>query len=908
MKTRLALILAGFGILAGCDDASVNSVGAKPPAPAPAPVVPPAPRLRLDEVCPGNLDYKDERGEDPGWVEIRNLTDSVQSLGGMRLRGKGGDGPGWRLPDSSLEPGGRLLVFMSGLDRRRIAPPGDSVSLFVAKASVWTDSMNDPPGHSRWNPWQLTSLYGKLPGGVPAISAEMIKADNSGTDIEWSSVTVMAKLPGSKVMDVTGRDRLVLRATIPAGQMLAIRLCEEGAECWRGSAVQIKGTGVELDRYEVSLLGVKSNWAKLNGIAYEPPENLLGSYRFTVTDLWAYRSGLNPHASFELSRKGGEITLEDTSGLVTETVKYPEMPDDASWVRDSASGTFSLRRNPTPKASNPVGIAPALLPAPAFATASGFHAAPLVVQVGEVIGATVRCAEGGALPTASSPSVGSGIRLDSSAVVRCAAFAADGSHGPAATGTFLLGESVSLPVIVVTADSNALFQFDSGILVKGPNAGVDFPHFGANFWRDVEIPANIEMFEQGKRSFSLPAGIGIFGNYSRANDKKSLSVQFREEYGARRVEWPLFPNHPELRRFKGFALRNGGNNCGKDYVRDALMTSLTEGRNIEYQMSRHVVVFLNGKYWGIYELREKLDPDYLETRFGIDPSAVDQIKNGGEVQAGTVTHWNATVQQFMTRDLSNSAGYAQARELVDVDNYADYLATQIWTSNTDWPANNTRAWRVRSPSTPWRMMLFDLDFGLGSIGGQRDMLDYLADTSIAADGYPNGEYSTVFFRRLAANPGWRERFINRVGVLLSTNFSATRVQAALDSMQASIAAEVPRDQVRWKYNAKVQVNELKKMATFIKVRPGQVRDDFRNFFQLGNDAKVALSTPVGRVEVDGLSVGAGYAGTHFAGHALNLSVVAPTGARFVRWSDGVTSIQRRVTVPDSGLVLKAEFQ
>jgi hypothetical protein len=907
MTARSAAILAVLGLLLGCDD----EVRVTSASPGPVTVVPPAlvaSGLRLEEVCPGNIDYKDERGEDPGWVEIRNLTDSVKSMGAFRLRGEAGDGPGWRLPDSMLPPGERLLVFMSGLDRRRIVPAGDSVSLFVAKATAWSDSMNTPAGHSRWSPWQLPSLYGKLPGGTSAISAELVKADNSETELEWSSVTVNAKLPGGKVTDLSGKDRLVVRATIPVGQALAIRLCEEGAECWRGSAVQIKGTGVELDRYEVSLLGVKANLARLNGISYEPPENMLGTYRFTVTDLWAYRSALHPHASFELSRKGGEITLEDTSGISTETVQYPAMPDDASWVRDSATGLFSLRRTPTPRASNPTGAAPALLPAPVFVTPSGFHAAPLVVQVAAVDGATVRCAEGGTLPTSRSLSALDGVRLDSSGVVRCAAFAADGSHGPVATGTFLLGEAVTLPVIAVTADSNALFQYDTGILVKGPSAGVAFPYFGANFWRDVEIPAHIEMFEQGKRSFSLPAGIGIFGNYSRANDKKSLSVQFREQYGARRLDWPLFPKRPELTRFKGFALRNGGNNCGRDYVRDALMASLTEGRNIEHQLSRHVVVFLNGKYWGIFDLREKLDPDYLETRFGIDPAMVDQIKNGGEVQAGTVTHWNQTVQQFMTRDLSDSAGFAQARELLDVDNYADYLATQIWASNTDWPANNTRAWRVRSPSTPWRMMLFDLDFGLGSIGGQKDMLGYLADTTLPKDGYPNGEYSTVFFRRLAGNPTWRERFINRMCVLLSTNFSATRAQAALDSMQASIAAEVPRDQARWKFSAWIQTSELRKMAAFIKLRPGQVRDDFRNFFQLGNDAKLSLSTSTGRLEVDGLAVGSSYVGTHFAGHAVNLSAVAPTNARFLRWSDGVTAQQRRVVVPDSGLVLSAVYQ
>lgn len=906
MKRALPL---GFlvGLVLGCDDNAVAPVASVPKTTVPqADTAGPA-ALRLEEICPGNVDLKDERGEDPGWVEIRNLTDSVQSLGRWRLRGNGPEEI-WRLPDSGLAPGARQLVFLSGLDRRRIAPAGDSVSLFLARAYAWSDSMNTPSGHSRWSPWQLEDLYGKLPDGTPAISAEMVKADNSETELEWSSVNVGANLPGNKVLDITGRDRLVMVATLPAGQLLTLRFCEDGAECWKGASVQFKGTGVERDRYEVSLLDVSANFTRLKGVSYEPPQNALGTFRFTVTGLWAYRSALHPHASFQLSRKGGSLAFEDTSGRVTETVKYPGMDDDASYVRDSATGLFSVRMRPTPGGSNPAGVLPVPLPAPAFVQPSGFHAAPLRVRLGSVPGAVVRCAEGGALPVASSPSAEDGVLLDSSAVVRCAAFTADGSHGDYATGTFLLGESVSLPVVAVTADSNALFQRDTGIYATGPDASPAFPYFGANFWRDVEIPAHVEMFENGRRNFSLPAGIGIYGNYSRANAKKSLSVKFREGYGARRVEWPLFPNHPELRRFKGFGLRNNGGNCGKDYVRDALMTSLTEGRGIEYQLSRHVVVFLNGKYWGIYELREKLDADYLDTRFGHDPSTVELLKNGSEVQAGTATHWNTVIRDFMTHGFADSAKLQRAGTMLDLDNYSDYVATEIWASNTDWPANNFRTWRRHDLATPWRHMLFDLDAGLGSFGGMKDMLEYLYDTSLAPSDYPNGDYSTVFFRRLAANPAWRERFINRTAALLSTNFSTQRAQAALDSMQAVIAAEVPRDQVRWGFKAATQVSELKTITTFLRLRPAQVRDDFRNTYALGADAPVTLTAVGGTLRLDGLELGSAYAGTHYAGHPVNLEAVAPAGMVFAGWSDGATEVRRKAVVPEGGLTLTATFR
>lgn len=900
--------IAALALLLSCDVSDSN-----PPVPVPGkdPVgVDSAPRtpLVIEEIVPGNVDLLDERGEDPGWVELSNTADTSVPLGAWRFRGTSSDGTGWRLPDTLLPPKGRMLVFFSGLDRRQMVPSGDTSVGFTLQGHAWSDSLNDPPGRSSFGPWEIPGkLRGQLgPEGVQALSATMTLRDPDGTGLDWSAAEVAMTMPGGLV-DVSGRDRLLMRATIPEGQPLVLRFCEEAQECWKGATLRLVGTGRRLDAYDLSLLGVGTDFSKLAAVYFVPPTGRFGTYRLTVTDLRFYRSALRPHASFELHRKGGVLHLEDTSGIPRQSVAYPEMPATASWARLPPTREYARRDAPSPGSENPSIPAPEVLPAPVFLTATGHHALPVVVRLQPVPGAVVRCAAAGAPPSASSPAATDGIRLDSTGALSCAVFDSTGRSGPVESGFFLVGEKPSLPVVSVVVDDRAMFDSTTGLYMEGPNASAADPHYGANYWEDTELPASVEFHEKdGRRAFSEKAGVGIFGNWSRAKPKRPLSIQFREKYGARRIDWPLFPQRPELTRFKGFGLRNMGGDYQSGFSRDAIGTSLTEGRDLEYQLSRHVVVYLNGRYWGIYDMREKLDADYLDTRFGLPSDGIDLLKNGGEVQAGTASGWNAMVDWFMDADLSDSASLSKAAGMLDLDNMATYLAAEIWSSNTDWPANNLRSWRRTAPAAPWRMMLFDLDGGLAGFSGENDMFAFLGDSTVVAD-YPNGPRSTVFFRKLSANPAWRARFANRLCALLATNFSSARALAVLDSMQAEHAAEKVRDAARWNIARATQTSADSRLRSFLRRRPAQVLDHMRAWYGLGDTAKVVLSAVGGKVLLEGYDLPATYQGTHFEGLPIRLQAKSTTGT-FEGWSDGETSAERVVVPGPEGVNLVARFR
>ncbi|MBK8801276.1 MAG: CotH kinase family protein [Fibrobacteres bacterium] len=886
------------------DPASVN---------APAVSQPPANRdslaLRVTEICPANATLSDHFGEDPGWVELENRSQDTLDLSRYWLSGRTKDGPGWRLPPLRLAPGARQTVFASGRDLPEEAPATDSLIPTITTSGRWSDGDSPEGGLSRVRAWEFGTgtFSGLLADGTKGYSWNLILGDNQTVGVPWSSAEGTV---GFATVDLSSRDRVWLRATIPAGQPIWVGLCQANVECWKAPQLQLVGTGKPLDFYDVALSEFGEDRSKTSGFRFTPPKNLVGEFKLTFSRAIFYKSARHPHANFKLQREGAILVLTDSTKRLSDTVQYPATEGETSWALDSATGKWSLAQLSTPGRANPASTLASALTAVRFATAPGFHSSPFTLRLEPMNGAQIRCELGGGQPTASSRLADAGLALDSSTTASCAAFAADGGHGPVTTGTFLLDLPKNLGVIAISADSASLFDVDSGLTTLGPKASALHPYFGANFWKDKEIPAHVELFENGARSFAIRSGISIFGNWSRAAEKKSFSVQFREKYGPTHLKHPLFPHHPQYTKFKGFGLRNNGGNYGKDYVRDALMTSLGESRGQDFQLSRHVVVYINGRYAGIYDLREKLDADWVDTRHGIDPANIDLIKNNTEVQAGSIVDWNDLRNTLNTLASDDEAGWAKIANRLDIDNTMDYLAAELYWQNTDWPSNNSRCWRRNSPASKWRMMMFDMDFGLGSLGGDHteDPFTRLVDSSLEWDAYPNGQGSTVIARRILGRKVLRDRFINRMLVQMATNLSPAVALRAYDSMRTYLGSEVDLDVKRWNLKPADLATADGEIRTFLSHRAPSLRETMATVLGLDAQQPVALSAPGGSIRIEDIPVGEAYAYPHYSGIPIQVEAVSATGREFQDWSDGVTSAKRTVTPGTNSVNLVARFR
>src|SRR5690606_35043493 len=130
--------------------------------------------------------------------------------------------------------------------------------------------------------------------------------------------------------------------------------------------------------------------------------------------------------------------------------------------------------------------------------------------------------------------------------------------------------------------------------------------------------------------------------------------------------------------------------------RDAMMQALGKGMRMDTQDYRPAVVFLNGEYWGILNLRERYDQHYLARTYGVNPDNVDHLANHNEVDQGDATHYQQTIQYIQNNNLANDDNFRELQTRIDTDNYMDYTIANIFTDNRDWPGNNIDYWRLRT--------------------------------------------------------------------------------------------------------------------------------------------------------------------------------------------------------------------
>ncbi|MBO4775257.1 MAG: CotH kinase family protein, partial [Lachnospiraceae bacterium] len=302
-------------------------------------------------------------------------------------------------------------------------------------------------------------------------------------------------------------------------------------------------------------------------------------------------------------------------------------------------------------------------------------------------------------------------------------------------------------LISITIDDELLYDYETGIFINGKKydealaAGypVD-PWTPRNYNQrgtEWERLAHIDFFEKdGSLVLSQICGVRVAGGTSRGASIKSLKLVAGSQYdGNDRFNYPFFEgaknvDGEQITSFKKLVLRNPRNDIGGTMVRDQLLHKLGGVVNVDYQEGRNAVVFLNGKYYSIMCLHESLDADYYEDHYFVNKNSVasflirsDQYQFRYKQESGTEEQFKAfraDMNYLIYNDLSGPKGLNKIKEVIDVQNFCDYMAYQIFIVNRDWPHNNVLVWKYFGPENSsvkamdgrWRFVLKDLDFGL----------------------------------------------------------------------------------------------------------------------------------------------------------------------------------------------------
>ncbi len=494
--------------------------------------------------------------------------------------------------------------------------------------------------------------------------------------------------------------------------------------------------------------------------------------------------------------------------------------------------------------------------------------------------------------------------------IRARAFLPNGYGGEVATHSYLVHETgsqrYSMPLVSINAHAGAFFDADTGIYVHGNHN--NYFQRGEEWERLVHL----EFFEKnGNLAFSQDMGTRIHGGTSRNRPRKSLRMYARSDYGTTWVEYPLFPDK-DIDAYKRFLLRNSGNDWGDAIFRDAFMQSLLKDMGLDLQYSRPAIVFINGEYWGIHNIRDRLDNRYIQTHYGLDDEMDYTIlERHGELDRGNpdgVQHYWDMLGFLESPGVGDPDNYAEIKTRMDVDNFMNYQIGQIYVMNTDWPGNNIQYWRyytdTYTPDAPpgldgrWRWQVFDLDFGFGlnfdyvtgvNEGPAHNTLAFALEPN--GPDWPNPPWSTFILRALIENQDFRNRFIARFSDLLNTAFETAHVLDQLETWHELYLPEMPEHIHRWRMPDGLDhwESEIEVMRDFATQRTAYMRQYLAEAFELGEETSLHINIvnpSQGRVRVNTVEINGNsqpWTGTYFKDMMIKLEALPYPGHRFSHW-------------------------
>ena len=618
------------------------------------------------------------------------------------------------------------------------------------------------------------------------------------------------------------------------------------------------------------------------------------------------------HVNAKLGSSGEDIGLfaSDGTTLIDSRTFSTQFSDVSEGRTPNAGSDWDYYPDPTPNAAN--DTEPGLLKAdePTSSLSSGLYNNIQTVTLSTPIAdGTIHYTTDGSIPTAGSTEYTGTITISQTTPLRAITIADGYQDSDPATFNYLFDVSHTVPIITITAGDDILFDPATGM----------YP----NYTEDIEIPAHVELIEpNGTVGFSQIAEIEIHGSASAVIPQKSIALKAKKSLGGKEFEYAVFPDLG-FDAYRSLIVRNSGQDNNLSMFRDALVSSLVRDLTdvdgiitkpkLYTQGFRPSVVYINGEYWGIYNLRERTDKRYLKVHFDLDEDEVDLIEGFDEVKEGDADDWNDLLAFLNTTDLTNDANFEILKTRIDVDHFLDYNVFNVFNDNHDWPENNNRRWRERDGDGRWKYLTYDLDFTFGLYTAQGWNSGAWYNNSLArlldefSNSWPNNKFSTVAFRKMIQNKKWRTDFVNRMADQLNVLYNADRINGRISTFKSMYTPEMPQHVERWANGFILWDDHIGKLNTFADGRVESVRGHFVSAFSdVYGTADVELNaSPAngGQVKFSTLTLGQNqlpWAGVYFTGMDIPVEAVANPGFVFTGWSVGSMGSDAATTINLSG--------
>jgi hypothetical protein len=744
-------------------------------------------QLKITEFLPDNRgNFVDKFGELTGFIEITNVSEETVNLRNVFVSNSLSTPFRYRLPDKILRPGESIAVFTSGkgivndqihADFRLRSKNGVVVLSHENKVLDVVEYQDVINGYARIlvdDKW------------IDSISISPGHSNNNEGIDEFARIHQPNK-SGLLINEVMSRNTKYLPHN-GSNTYDWIEFFNNSNQTINLSSYTITTNLNDPQRYRLPAVQLQAGQYFVLIASGEPN---LSTQTYT-------------HANFKVSDIESLYLLKDN--VMVDSVFIADIPVDASYGR-MPEGGFAYMTKPTPGAKNLGGVRQVSnSPKPLLSSGVYNQVDSLLFEL-TTFGPTFYTTDGSE-PSARSKRYQGPTQLDKTSVIRFVTIEEGKLPSQVMTSSYIINENHSLPVLSMTLDPSNFRNLITDVWTVG-----------------IEYPGHAELYENGS-SFSIDAGIRLFGGSARGLAKKSFALKFKRQYGESKLNYSVFDSR-DYSQFDTLVLRSGSQDYPNAFFRDVLATSLVDGvTSLSVQAYKPVILYINGSYYGIFNIREKVDEDYISSLYNVDTRA-NIVRIDSDVTSGSGSGYQSLLSYVTRNDVALDEHYNYIKTRLNVVSYADFWAAQMIVTNND--IINTRFFSHPDiDNGRWQMIFYDFDFAMYNFN--RDFYAFATNP----DGMSRLNVSTLLFRNIIRNQEFRTLFVERLSYQLKYVWNEKRVSEAIDELVQLYGPEMVRERQRWGLSYDAWDVSVERLRRYFQLRNSYLLPQTQKFFNLSD--------------------------------------------------------------------------
>lgn len=755
--------------------------------------------IEINEILANNKgNFKNKNGEYSGYIEVKNISKNSVNLANYGLSNSEVASFKWQFPSKVLEPGEVVVVFTSGKSCKTCDELSTGFKL---------DSKNGFAVLTN-NKGKIVDKveYKNLPNGIGYIKQDGKFLQNNAISPGFDNTVDGIKSFQKKYLS-TPKDLIISEVMNNNYSYLA----QNGGnyydwiELYNNSGKTINLSNYCLTTNDNTMCSYKLPKVELKSGEY---------YIVMASGDTKLSNSKYQHASFKLGDT--EAVYLTKSDEIVDSIMVANVPLRYSMGRSGSSILYFSK--PTPGSKNGGGTE-AISYVPYADIKSGIYDSNKEFKVTLTGGGKIYYTLDGSEPTTSSKVYSSPLTIKKTTVLRIMSKEAGKLSSDVNNYSYILDTSHKTSVMSLIIDSKKLNKVNNNTSLNSK----------------VQERGYVDYFDKEGEGFSINVGLKLFGGSTRSYKKKSYEIKFKKKYGDAKLKYKVFKN-VDSSVFDSLVLRTGSQdefqyNDQRTVIKDVVATSLMgKYTDVDVQDYVPIVLYINGKYWGIYFIREKVDETFVSNHYNVKATKTDTsiLRIDGEVKSGTDKKYNSMISFINSNSLSNSKNYEKIKEQIDIQSFSDFWIGEIYTANYD--ILNTRYFsNPLVDNGKWKYIFYDIDSGFFRTT-QNTFNEYTNPS-----GMGSWNFSTVLLRNMMKSSEFKSTFLERLSYNLNNTWAYKNVEKRIDEVIDEIGKEeFKKNAVRWGNSYSHWEKSIKSMKTFAKNRNSYVVKYAKSYFNLSS--------------------------------------------------------------------------